>query len=94
MKRSIFMGAVIMLAAIILLALGGVKPALAKPFYDGKTMVLIVPTNPGGGYDFYCRAVAKLMQEELKGSTFIVKTYPAPAVLSGSMRFTERSRMG
>lgn len=46
-------------------------------------MVLIVPTNPGGGYDFYGRTIAKLMQEELAGSTFIVKNVPGAGNIIG-----------
>lgn len=83
MKRSSFIGPVVVLMAVTLLVSGSFKPASAKPFYAGKTMVLNVPTNPGGGYDFYCRAVAKLMQEALPGSTFIVKNVPGAGSIIG-----------
>jgi len=83
MKRSIFIGPVVVLMAITLLVSGSFKPALAKPFYAGKMMILIVPTNPGGGYDFYCRAIAKLMQDELPGSTFVVKNVPGAGSIIG-----------
>ena len=54
-----------------------------KPFYDGKTFVLVVATNPGGGYDFYGRAIANFMQDELPGSTFIVKNIPGAGNIIG-----------
>ncbi len=70
---------------IVGLVFGSFNPAIAaeKKFYDGKTMVLIVPTNPGGGYDFYGRTIAKLMQEELPGSTIIVKNVPGAGNIIG-----------
>ena len=83
MRRSIFIVPVVILMAIALLVFGGYKPALAKAFYEGKIMVLVVPTNPGGGYDFYSRAVAKHMQEALPGSTFIVKNVPGAGSIIG-----------
>lgn len=39
MKRYIFKGSVVIFMAIVLLVLGSINPALAKPFYAGKTMV-------------------------------------------------------
>ena len=61
----------------------GVAAAADKPFYDGKTIVLVVATNPGGGYDFYGRAIANFMQDELPGSTFIVKNIPGAGNIIG-----------
>ena len=61
----------------------GVASSADKPFYEGKTMVLIVPTNPGGGFDFYGRIVAKMMEEELPGSTIIVKNVPGAGNIIG-----------
>lgn len=72
----------ILISGLFFLSLGTGASA-AKPFYEGKTMVLIVPTNPGGGYDFYGRTIAKLMQEELAGSTFIVKNMPGAGNIIG-----------
>ena len=83
MKRFVSKGFLVIFLAIAVLAFGAGRPAAAKPFYAGKTMVLVVPTNPGGGYDFYCRAIANLMQEELKGSTFIVKNIPGAGSIIG-----------
>ena len=83
MKRLITVSIFIVFLMAALLVSGNHNNAAAKPFYDGTTMVLIVPTNPGGGYDFYCRAVAKLMQEELSGSTFIVKNVPGAGSIIG-----------
>ena len=33
----------------------------AEPFYNGKTITIIVATKPGGGYDFYGRLIGKFM---------------------------------
>ena len=57
--------------------------AAAKPFYEGKPIVLVVSTNPGGGYDFYGRMVAVFMEKELPGSTIIVKNVPGAGHVIG-----------
>jgi len=54
-----------------------------KPFYDGKTIKLIVSTKPGGGYDTYGRMVAKFMEEQLPGSTIVVKNMPGAGHIIG-----------
>ena len=41
----------------------GSSPALAaeKSFYEGKTVRIIVPFNPGGGFDMLARFLARHM---------------------------------
>jgi len=57
----------------------------AAPFYQGKTMKLIVATKPGGGYDFYARLVAQYMQKYLSGvKTIIVKNVPGAGHIIGT----------
>ncbi len=55
----------------------------ANSFYQGKPLNLIVPTKPGGGFDFYARLTAKCMQEDLVGSTIIIKYVPGAGHLIG-----------
>jgi tripartite-type tricarboxylate transporter receptor subunit TctC len=52
-------------------------------FYEGKTIKLIVATNPGGGYDLYGRMIAKAMQDLLPGSKIIVKNRPGAGHIIG-----------
>lgn len=56
----------------------------AKPFYEGKTIKLIVATRPGGGYDFYGRLMAKFMEKYLPGSTIIIKNVPGAGHIIGT----------
>ena len=55
----------------------------AAPFYEGKTMKLIVATKPGGNYDLYGRMIAKHMQKYLPGSKIIVKNRPGAGHIIG-----------
>ncbi len=57
--------------------------AVAKPFYEGKTLKIIVATKPGGGYDLYGRLMARFMQKYLPGSTIIVKNVPGAGHIIG-----------
>jgi tripartite-type tricarboxylate transporter receptor subunit TctC len=80
MKKKIVL--VSLALALLLLPLLA-NHAVAKPFYQGKTIKLIVATKPGGGYDFYGRLVARFMQKYLPGSTIIVKNIPGAGHIIG-----------
>jgi tripartite-type tricarboxylate transporter receptor subunit TctC len=47
----------------------------ASDFYKGKTVKLIVPYSPGGGYDTTARSLAPLLEKEL-GATVLVENVP------------------
>ena len=60
-----------LIAAIILSANG--RPAQgAAPFYEGKTIRVIVGTSPGGGYDTYTRLIARHFSKYIPGGPTIV----------------------
>lgn len=43
-----------------------------KPFYEGKTITMIVPHGAGGGYDTYARMLVPYLEKYLPGATIIV----------------------
>jgi tripartite-type tricarboxylate transporter receptor subunit TctC len=55
-----------------------IGPALAAgPFFEGKTVRIIVGYPPGGGYDTYARVVARHMGKHIPGKpTVIVENMP------------------
>jgi tripartite-type tricarboxylate transporter receptor subunit TctC len=61
----------------------GKAPVLAQqPFYQGKTIRLIVGTTPGGGFDTYSRVIARHMGRHIPGNpTIIVDNMPGAAHL-------------
>ncbi|HWP34029.1 MAG TPA: tripartite tricarboxylate transporter substrate-binding protein [Thermodesulfobacteriota bacterium] len=63
------------LASASLLAAPG--PAGAAPYYQGKTLTIIVGYDPGGGYDRTARLVAKHLPKHLAGApTVVVQNMP------------------
>jgi len=49
----------------------------AAPYYQGKTITIIVGTNPGGGYDNTARLVARYLPRYLPGKpTVIIQNMP------------------
>ena len=44
----------------------------AAPFYEGKTIRLIVGTSPGGGFDSYARLLARHLPKHIPGAPTIV----------------------
>ena len=50
--------------------------AAEADYFKGKTVTYIVATGAGGGFDFYGRLVARHMQGNLPGSTFVVRNMP------------------
>jgi tripartite-type tricarboxylate transporter receptor subunit TctC len=55
---------------------GAVLAQDACAFFSGKTVELVVPFNPGGGYDLYGRMVAAHMGEKLGADSMIVSNRP------------------
>ncbi len=47
---------------------GASSTALGEEFYKGKTILFIVGTSPGGGYDTYTRAVARHIGKYIPGN--------------------------
>jgi tripartite-type tricarboxylate transporter receptor subunit TctC len=59
----------------------GAAPSLAadepRPFYQGKTMQIVVGFDPGGGYDAYARLIGRAMSKYIPGNpTVIVQNMP------------------
>ncbi len=52
--------------------LAAAPEATAQGFYKGKTMKMIVRSNPGGGYDFYGRLISRHITRHLSGNPEII----------------------
>jgi tripartite-type tricarboxylate transporter receptor subunit TctC len=78
---SIFVAA--LAAAVLALPHTGAKAAEAD-YFKGKTVTYIVATGAGGGFDFYGRLVARYMQKNLPGSTFVVRNMPGAGHIVGT----------
>src|SRR5581483_7326965 len=61
---------------LLLLALAwAAHPPLARgaaPFYEGKTIRVIVGTSPGGGYDTYTRVIARHFARHIPGAPAVI----------------------
>ena len=60
------------IGALFSLAIRGVSAYAQEPFYQGKTIRLIVGLAPGGGYDLYSRVIARQMGKHIPGNPTIV----------------------
>jgi len=75
--------------ALAVVALLVATPALAQPsveaFYKGRTVEMVIGTQPGGGYDLYGRLIARSIGKHIPGQpTVIVKNMPG----AGHLRMT------
>ena len=61
----------------------------AAPYYEGKSIRIIVGTSPGGGYDTYTRLIARHLSKHIPGSpSIIVDNMPgAGGMLSANHMF-------
>lgn len=75
----------IITAAAITLAtgLGTAAQASEADYFKGKNVTFIVATGAGGGFDFWGRLIAKHMQNNLPGSTFVVRNMPGAGHIVG-----------
>ena len=78
MKRSII--------CFVLLFAGWIPSATAQtPFYQGKTITIIVSTKAGDVYDLYPRLVAEFMPKHIPGNpNIIIQNVPGAAGLIGT----------
>lgn len=60
------------LAAVLLLGLGAVKAAAQEPFFQGKTMRIVVGFAAGGGFDTYARVISRHMGKHIPGNPTII----------------------
>ena len=66
MKRKFFLP---LGAALGLLLCAVTQPAPAQElFYQGKTIRIIVGSDPGGGFDTYSRTIARHMSKHIPGN--------------------------
>jgi tripartite-type tricarboxylate transporter receptor subunit TctC len=75
------------LMALPILAALLASPAAAQEacsFFKGKTVELVVPFSPGGGFDIYGRMVAKHFGPELGAANMIVRNQPGAGGLLGT----------
>ena len=65
-------------SALVVAGLGVAQPAAAQaPFYQGKTIQIVVGFGPGGGYDAYARLIARWMGNHIPGNPiFVVQNMP------------------
>jgi tripartite-type tricarboxylate transporter receptor subunit TctC len=63
------------------------RPTAAPvPYYEGKTLRIVVPFNPGGSFDFTGRVVARHISKHLAGNPqVIVQNMPGAGGLRGTL---------
>jgi len=66
----------ISIVIVCLFLFGGVdRQVTAAPFYEGKTLTLVVGTSPGGTGDFRARAASQYLRRHLPGNPAVVYKY-------------------
>ena len=68
--------------------------AAGEEFFAGKTVTLVVPFSPGGGYDSYARMIAPYLQEELGAGNVVVENEPGAGGLLAINRLTTDNSEG
>ncbi len=71
MKRRIHLSFIIL---FILSLYSYPQKLLAAPYYAGKTLVITVGAEPGGGYDRYARLLSKHLPKHIPGNPKIIVT--------------------
>jgi len=73
MPRRIAPGFFSRIALLFLwLASTGHSALAAAPFYEGKTIRVVVGTSPGGGYDTYTRVIARHFGKHIPGNPVVI----------------------
>ena len=65
------------LLATLVAFICGAGAAIAQPYYEGKTLRIVVGLAPGGGFDTYARAIGRHLGKHIPGNpTVIVDNMP------------------
>jgi tripartite-type tricarboxylate transporter receptor subunit TctC len=81
-KYRYLIGAVALILSLILVP---ANTTFGKPYYQGKTMVIIVPHSPGGGADTFGRLMSRYLPKYIPGKPrAIVRNMPAGMTLVAS----------
>ena len=69
------------------LHLGTTAQGATAPFYEGKTIKIVVGLNPGGGFDTFARILARHLPQYIPGKPrFIVQNMPGAGSLVAANR--------
>ena len=63
---------IILSAAALTASLVSAAAQTPEDFYKGKTVELVVGTNPGGGYDLYGRLIGRAIGKHIPGAPIVV----------------------
>jgi putative tricarboxylic transport membrane protein len=84
LKRRRLIDCAAFAAAACVVALTSVPAADAANFFAGKTVTIIVPYGPGGGYDKWARLVAPYFKKDLGAAEVKVENRPGGGGLVGA----------
>jgi hypothetical protein len=80
-------------AALVAISAGGPALAAETPFYQGKTITLIVATSPGGTGTLRAQAVVKSLQKHLRGNPTVAYEYmPAGGGIAAANHLANSAR--
>ena len=90
MNLAVGRSAKIIVASAILLSTA--VPVAAQEFFKGKTVVVLVGTAAGGGFDTYSRTMARHLGKHLPGNpTIVVQNMPGAGQLIAANHLYNRS---
>lgn len=86
----------VLLAGTLSGGVPGMATAGAAPFYEGKTIKVIIRSKPGGGYDFYGRLMVRHMSRHIPGNpNMIAVNMPgAGGIVAGNYLMSRAKRNG
>jgi tripartite-type tricarboxylate transporter receptor subunit TctC len=86
-------GIIAIFVAVLWIALMTGPAYPASPFYEGKTVHLIVGTSAGGGFDTYSRMIARHMGKHVPGNpTIIVENMTGAAFRVAAKHLNSRAK--
>ena len=93
MRKAAFFVSLLILA-ILAYSLAAFEPALAQnSFYQGKTIKIVVRSDPGGGYDVYGRLISRHISKHIPGNPrTIVINMPGAGGIVAANYLAKRAR--
>ena len=83
MKKHITVLSALIFVWVVFSAAAALAAAPDYAFFDGKTIEIIVPHGPGGGFDTYARMFAPYFKKHIPGINVVINNVTGAGGLRG-----------
>lgn len=83
----------ILIASLLLVSCGAPGAGNEGPYYQGKTITLLIPFSEGGGTDVWARVMAPYLEKHIEGQPkVVIKNVPGGESITGTNQYVTQAK--